>query len=727
MADPIVAFISGAVLPALWKKLVKLRAARKEALAKLGGVFGDPVELAKYYVEPNCQDNNPANYDESEAIPYVREPVFGAVNAFLNRQIAPGTGRNQLFVLSDAGMGKSSLLVMLRLNHLLGFWPPDTQCVLLKLGEGTLAEIEGCADPASTVLLLDALDEDKLGWGRIEERLTELLVATKNFKRTIISCRTQFFPQTVHDPYRTVGHVVVSGFTCPMKFLSLFDEPLVEAYLKKRFPEAWYQWLLRLEPKKRAGARSLSQRWDTLRYRPFLLAHIDHFPEGEWDRLSSYEIFKSLVSGWLLREEQKARENRLTVIPSQQDLWSACILVAEYLQRRGERSLEGDALRNLLAAHPELGHLDDFEFGGRSFLNKTSSDGFRFSHYSVQQFLVARGLLTGAIAREGPALRCSAELLGFLREGSPEKVLVAAGLDLRELNLAGANLSRSDLRGADLGGTDFQKADLEGANLEGAKLKGARLEGTNLRGVRIFGDNREELVFVPGGTFLMGSPESEPKRSDNEGPQHEVTLAPFRLAKHPVTNEQYARFLQANPGARRPKYWGAAKFNQPTQPVVGVSWDEANRYCEWAGLVLPTEAQWEYACRAGTTTPFSFGDDITPEQVNYDGNHPYAGAKKGEYRKHPVPAGSLPPNAWGLHEMHGNVWEWCQDWYVSYRDNPARPGDGLRGIHSASLRVLRGGSWNFSAGGGCRSACRLWRHADVRIGIVGFRPARVVT
>ena len=108
---------------------------------------------------------------------------------------------------------------------------------------------------------------------------------------------------------------------------------------------------------------------------------------------------------------------------------------------------------------------------------------------------------------------------------------------------------------------------------------------------------------------------------------------------------------------------------------------------------LPTEAEWEYACRAGTNTPFSFGDNITPEQVNYDGNYPYADGKKGLYREKTVPVKSLPANAWGLYEMHGNVWEWCQDWYGDY---PAEPVTNPEGSQAGVERVVRGGSWDFS-------------------------------
>jgi sulfatase modifying factor 1 len=157
-----------------------------------------------------------------------------------------------------------------------------------------------------------------------------------------------------------------------------------------------------------------------------------------------------------------------------------------------------------------------------------------------------------------------------------------------------------------------------------------------------------------------------------------------------------------------------------------VSWDdvqgflvELNRRLPGLEARLPSEAEWEYACRAGTTTPFSFGENITPEQVNYNGNHPYAGGAKGVYCQQTVPVGSLPANPWGLYEMHGNVWEWCADWYGDY---PTTPQVDPCGAASGDARVLRGGSWlNF--GWFVRSACRYRYEPGWRPGDFGFRLA----
>ncbi len=170
-----------------------------------------------------------------------------------------------------------------------------------------------------------------------------------------------------------------------------------------------------------------------------------------------------------------------------------------------------------------------------------------------------------------------------------------------------------------------------------------------------------------------------------------------------------------------------SRFKGENRPVETVSWDDAQRFIErlnelvpGGGFRLPTEAEWEYACRAGTTTAFWFGDQITPEQINYNGNFPYAGGRKGTYREATVDVKALPCNGWGLYQMHGNVWEWCQDWFGDYPSetvvDPTGPAEGGR-------RVLRGGSW-FNRGRYARSANRSLVDPGCRCDFGGFRLAR---
>ncbi|MCH9684953.1 MAG: SUMF1/EgtB/PvdO family nonheme iron enzyme [Deltaproteobacteria bacterium] len=223
------------------------------------------------------------------------------------------------------------------------------------------------------------------------------------------------------------------------------------------------------------------------------------------------------------------------------------------------------------------------------------------------------------------------------------------------------------------------------------------------------------LVKIPGGRFTMGSPENEQGHRANESPHHEVELSSFYLGRYPVTNAEYREYLKANPGLPKPKFWGDRQYNQDEQPVVGVSWMEANAYCDWARLLLPTEAQWEHACGAGTTTRFYSGDD--------DNDLARVGwyAKNSDGRLHAV--GELEPNEFGLYDMHGNVWEWCRDAHEPYTTR-ARDSDGLRKQPVGGAgRVIRGGSWSVDADS-ARSACRGRVRPDYRYDDVGFRAAQ---
>jgi formylglycine-generating enzyme required for sulfatase activity len=225
-----------------------------------------------------------------------------------------------------------------------------------------------------------------------------------------------------------------------------------------------------------------------------------------------------------------------------------------------------------------------------------------------------------------------------------------------------------------------------------------------------------DMVEIPGGTFIMGSPESEAQRRSNEGPQHQVTVPSFYMGKYELTQAQYEAIMGTNP----------SEFKGDNRPVEKVSWNGAVEFCQklsqktGRNYRLPSEAEWEYACRAGTTTPFYFGESITPELVNYDGNYPYASAFKGQDRSQTTDVGTFPPNAFGLYDMHGNVWEWCQDDYQKNYINAPTDGSAWNSRSSSNLKLLRGGSWVNDAWY-CRSADRYGDLRDDRLNYYGFR------
>lgn len=239
---------------------------------------------------------------------------------------------------------------------------------------------------------------------------------------------------------------------------------------------------------------------------------------------------------------------------------------------------------------------------------------------------------------------------------------------------------------------------------------------------------RHEMATLPAGWFWMGAADGEGEADENEYPRHKVTVTrPFAIGRFAVTFAQWDAARRDGAELRHPddETWGRAD-----RPVINVGWTDARAYCAWLNhkldlppgtYRLPSEAEWEYACRAGTTTPFSFGETLSTEQANYDGGFTYGRGRKGELRGRTVPVGSFHANRWGLHEMHGNVWEWVEDAFGSYPDHRAEAGPLQHA--AAGLRFLRGGSWQ-NQPKHCRSAHRgRWAPAP-RGNYAGFRLAR---
>jgi formylglycine-generating enzyme required for sulfatase activity len=219
-----------------------------------------------------------------------------------------------------------------------------------------------------------------------------------------------------------------------------------------------------------------------------------------------------------------------------------------------------------------------------------------------------------------------------------------------------------------------------------------------------------KFVWIPPGDFMMGSPKEELQRKPDET-RHKVTLTKgFFMGVYTVTQEEWLAVMGKNPSSFK---------GEKNLPVENVSWDECQDFIkklrkkDKKAYRLPTEAEWEYACRAGTKTPFHFGDTISTDQANYNGDFIYGDGKKGVYRAKTTPVGGFPANAWGLHDMSGNVWQWCQDYPQEDVVDPQGPENGKQ-------RVLRGGSW-YNTPDYCRSAFRLRHAPGVRNYYFGFR------
>ena len=268
----------------------------------------------------------------------------------------------------------------------------------------------------------------------------------------------------------------------------------------------------------------------------------------------------------------------------------------------------------------------------------------------------------------------------------------------------------------------FVVVTLDAAGYQAGRWRGRARQFTERLGQRA----TLQMVQIPAGTFEMGAPENEPGGNASERPQHHVAVPRFYLGKHAVTIEQWRAVMRALPEGMK---IAERTFKMSgRQPVVRVSFDEAEAFCarlsrrSGRGYRLPTEAEWEYACRAGTSAAFAFGPTISRKVVNYDGETIRRDRPDGKHAT-TRPVGSLGvANGFGLFDMHGNVWEWCEDyWFNNYRDAPA---DGSAGKSGESRnRVLRGGSW-YSTAEFCRAAVRRpGGEAGTRSRQIGFRVA----
>ena len=666
---------------------------RKRLLVKRlsRGSFTEEVigNSTRYFIRSKCTNLDPAQEKElRHALAVARDDLFQVVDRFIQGEGAT----KHMMVLADSGTGKTTFVLNYYVYNQRKRRGKRHPLAIVPLGhedaDGLIRQIlalDSPYDPGKTVLFLDALDEDTQAVADHFQRIRALMELCRPFRRVVLTCRTQFFRKDEEIPLDT-GIVRVGPREAGQKgtiefrklYLAPFDDDDVRRYLRKRYHFWWLQFWSG-SPYRRSLA--MARQIELLSVRPMLLAHIPVIAGKGRFTTHITELYEIMVDAWVKREEGWIAPHTLTE-------FSERLAIDIFYKRkaRGSERVPGDDVcrfaRRWCRGEPE------WKFTGRSLLNRDAEGHFKFAHRSIMEYLFVRR---------------------FVRLPLEERVAVEWTDQMR------AFLNDLLLRKPDI--TDLRRADLRNWII----TNDMRIDEANLMGSRLrVSDLDMEFVYTPPGTFLMGSPEDEPGRLDREK-QHEVTLSQgFFLQTTPVTQGQYKTIMGKNP----------SNFKKigPDGPVENVSWKDAQEFIqklsERDGTLsyrLPTEAEWEHACRAGTTTPFWWGRCLSTDEANYDGNHPLEGCPKGKYRKATTPVKMFPPNSWGLHDMHGNVWEWCQDWFGDYPDGPVTD---PTGPETGEYRVVRGGSW-LSSARNCRSAHRSWRVPEGRNDYLGFRLVRL--
>lgn len=499
----------------VWRKRVRRQEQRQAEYAKLNQeLSGDAVALLRTYVPPTMVRSNPA--DEDEDAPSSPSSGGDSTARFFSQFLAEsGTsddpGSNVLLVLADAGMGKTSMLKMLRLDYL-GFanlgvrWPVDRDCQVHKLQRGTGPRLAAADDPARTILLLDALDEDPAAWGQLEARLISLLDLAKGFFRVVVSCRTQFLPRSAEVSGRP-DRVLVGPYLCRLVYVSPFSDRQVRRYLAQKYPRRWLG--LRSHAKAKAVG-ALVRSMKSLRSRPLLLAYVDDLIDRDLRAVdptwSEYQLYREIVHFWLRREEVKFRDGHSPSSATSGQLGEACVRLAFAMSRLGSREISSKEVQAVAEGADTFKALGAVELGGRSLLNKTSNGSYRFAHYSFQEFFIAEAILAGQSFRrldEG-TVRVTQQMLTFILQATErEGVLALTNMDLRDVDLSNASLSSTNFSGSDLRGASFEHARLDGSLFHGANVRGVSFRSASLQGANFSATNIDGCDFT--GADLSGA------------------------------------------------------------------------------------------------------------------------------------------------------------------------------------------------------------------------------
>ena len=558
---------------------------------------------------------------------------------------------------------------------------------MFRIDENTLERMAAIDNKSETILLLDALNEDRQARKRLNERLLKLLQASEKFRRVIISCRTHFFPEVESDLSGRLRIRILSGYNCPILYMAPFDTQQVRELINKRLSQKKNHYIGFQGfgvGRQRNRAVILLEKMQELRARPILLQQIETLLEiDQQQSWNAYTVYETLIQHGLDQQLRKLKDDGSECLPERNELFNAFVRLARWMEEHDTIEIAEKDLWELFCEDANVCWFDKFNPDG-SLLHKTSMQSFRFSHSTFREFLLAYALVNDRRPFHSP-VRATEQLVRFLDLADGISNYIHR-LDLSEFN---------PFRYVNSYGTLFSWQDKLG-----------RMRNRILKG--------PEMVMLPGGRFKMG--DIQGKGASDARPVHEVELDSFALGRYPVTFEEYDLFcIATGRNKTQDNGWGRKR-----RPVFNVSWQDANHYCDWLHQItgqpyrLPTEAEWEYGCRAGSASVYCFGND--EEQLEH-----YAWyAQNADSKTHPV--GKKKANAWGLYDMSGNVWEWCADCYDKdfYTSRPVR---NPSGAEQGAGRVLRGGSWD-SGEKFIHSSFRFCLSPGLRIIRVGFRVAR---
>ena len=429
-------------------------------ITQLELIVRSPRQLVEFYIEPDGQNVNPADLADDDTGLVATTRIFTMMDKFLG-----GAQRHShAFVLSDAGMGKTSLLVLLKMAGITGLVDARFQVRLLKLGNTTEADILSIPNRSTTVLLLDAVDEDPIARENFYARVQHLLQLTENFQKTVITCRTQFFPEKHEKDPVVPGVVVLHGFRASLVFMSPFTDRQVDEYLDKKFTD----------PEQRTKAGLIAGRMKSLKFRPMLLAYIDLLLDRDDVLATPYEIFHALVDEWLNREQRKLDA------PVKETLFSTCREIAMKMYRDGVERIDQSELFDMCQQLGVTRELDEMTIGGRSLLQKTSDLKYKFAHYSILEYFVA-----GTLSRDPERLKTTDQIKLFLLDLLRSTPLLSLKtLDLTRVRFEGLqkpslNANSTDFSAAVFAGCDFHHGVLKDAILNGATFRECNLTGMN--------------------------------------------------------------------------------------------------------------------------------------------------------------------------------------------------------------------------------------------------------